>query len=116
MFKEGQRRNPYCPAWYIHNMGGSYRGLERWDDAIATCKRALDRKPDHFPALNVMASVYGMSGRLDEGRAVAEKMLKMNPKYSIEATASWPFKHNSDAEAIRDGLRKVGIPEKSLPK
>jgi hypothetical protein len=39
-------------------------------------------------------------------------MLKMNPKYSIEATASWPFKYDSDAEAIRDGLRKVGIPEK----
>jgi adenylate cyclase len=111
LFKEGQRRNPYCPAWYIHNAGVSYRGLGRWDEAIVECQRALNRNPDHFPALNVMASVYGMAGRLDEGRAVVEKILKMNPKYSIAATASWPFKHKSDAEAARDGLRKVGIPE-----
>ncbi|MGD8229903.1 MAG: adenylate/guanylate cyclase domain-containing protein, partial [Desulfobacteraceae bacterium] len=43
LFKEGQRRNPYCPAWYIHNMGNSYGMLGRYDEAIAEYKRALDR-------------------------------------------------------------------------
>ena len=111
LFKEGQRRNPYFPAWYIHNMGVSYRNLGRWDEAIAAYKAALERNPDHFPAILGMAAVYGMSGQLDEGRAVVEKLLKMNPKYSIEATASIPYKHKGDLEAIQNGLRKVGIPE-----
>jgi len=115
LFKEAQRRNPYCPAWYIHNMGMSYGRLGRWDEAIAECKRALERKPDHFPALVVMAVVYGLAGRLDEGRAVAAEILKINPKYSLEALPT-PYKHKSDAEAVRDILRKVGIPEKSPPK
>jgi adenylate cyclase len=111
LFKEAQRRHPHCPAWYIHNMGISYRNLRRWDEAIMECQRALDKNPDHFPALVVMAQVYGMAGQLDEGRAVAEKMLKMNPRFSVKATESWPYKYKSDAEAVRNSLRKVGIPE-----
>lgn len=112
LFKEGQRRNPYCPAWYIHNMANSFRGLGRWDEAIVECQRALDRYPDHFPALSVMASVYGMAGRIDEGRAVAQKVLKMNPKFSLQIVSSAPFKYDADTQAVLIGLRKVGIPDK----
>jgi adenylate cyclase len=115
LFKEARRRNPYCPAWYIHNMGNSYRGLGRWDEAIAEYKRALELKPDHFPALATMASVYGMAGRIAEGRAVAAEMLRINPGFCTEKL-KLPFKYKPDAEAIWDGLRKVGIPEKLPPK
>lgn len=56
----------------------------QWNEAIATAKKALDRKPDHFPALLVMASVYGMSGQLEEGWAVAAKIMKTTPGYCVE--------------------------------
>ena len=114
-FKEAWRRNPYCPAWYIHAAGVAYRGLGKWDEAIAESKRALQRKPDHFPALVVMASVYGMAGRLEEGRTVAKEILRINPGYCIEKQ-SLPYKYKPDAEAVREGLRKVGIPENPPPK
>ena len=116
LFKEGQRRNPYGPAWYIRQLGSSYRGLERWDEAIAQYKKTLERFPDDFPARMQLAMTYGMAGRLDEGRAVAAEVLKINPRFSIANTLSWPHKYKSDLEAMRDGLRKVGIPEKPPPK
>jgi tetratricopeptide (TPR) repeat protein len=97
-------------------MGVTYFHLRRWDEAIVESQRALDRNPDHFPAMVVMAAVYGLAGRIDEGRSVAQKVLKMDPKFSIESTASSPYKHESDLEALRDGYRKVGIPEKPPPK
>jgi len=111
LFKEGQRRNPYCPAWYIHNMAYSYLGLERYDEAIAEAKRALDREPDHFPAMVALASLYGNAGKLDLGRGLAEKILRFDPGFSLESVEAWPYKHKSDAEVVMDGLRKVGIPE-----
>jgi adenylate cyclase len=111
LFREGQRRNPYSPAWYIHNMGITYFHLGRWDEAIAESQRALDRNPDHFPPLTVMAAVYGLAGRIDEARSIVQKILKMDPKFSLETTASGPYKHESDLEAFRDALRKAGIPE-----
>jgi adenylate cyclase len=111
LFKEAQRRNPYCPAWYIHNMGNSYRGLGRWNEAIAECQRALARKPDHFPALTNLAHIYGAAGRLEEGRGVVKEILRINPEYCIEKT-SLPYKYKADAEAIKEDMRKVGIPDK----
>ena len=116
LFKEAQRRNPFCPAWYIHNAILSYHFLGKWDEAIAEGKRALERNPDHFPAMVCMAMVYGNSGRLAEGRALAEKMLKIDPGFSLESSKTWPFKYPADAELGKAGLRKVGVPESPAPK
>jgi adenylate cyclase len=112
LFREGQRRNPYCPAWYIHNMAYSYLGLGRYDEAIVEAKRALDREPNHFPAIVALASVYGNAGRLDEGRTLATEILKIDPRFSLASVEQWPYKHKADAELVMDGLRKVGIPDK----
>lgn len=112
LFKKAQRLNPDSPAWYIHNAAISYLHLEKWDEAIMECKRALKRNPDHYPALHVMASACGLSGRLDEGRAVVSQILKINPNASV-GTSRGVYKYKADIEMYRDGLRKVGYPEKS---
>jgi len=116
LFKEGQRLNPYCPAWYIHNTAYSYLGLGSYDEAIVEAKRALERKPDHFPAMVALASVYGNAGILDEGRALSAQILKIDPRFSLASVKAWPYKHESDAEVVMEGLRKVGVPDKSPPK
>ncbi len=85
---------------------------EKWDEAITECKRALKRNPDHYPALHVMASACGLAGRLDEGRAVVSQILKINPNASV-GTSAGAYKYKADIEMYRDGLRKVGYPEKS---
>jgi len=110
LYKEAWRLNPYCPAWYIHAAGVAYRNLGKWDEAIAVLKRALEVKPDHFPALLVMASVYGMADRLDEGRAVASEILRVNSDYGVKH--QWlPYKNKGEAEAVRQAFLKVGLPE-----
>ncbi len=70
------------------------------------------RKPDHSPALLCLAGAYNRAGRLEEGRAVAAKVLKMNPGYYIEKQPFLPFKYKTDIEAARATLRKMGIPDK----
>jgi len=112
LFKEAQRRNPYCPAWYIHNMAWSYLFLGKLDEAIVECKRSLERNPDHLPGLVALASVYGVANRLDEGRAVAAEILRIDPNFSAERIMTWPNKYKSDAELVRDALRKVVSPDK----
>ena len=115
LLKEGQRRSPYGPAWYFHNLGSTYRNMGRWDEAIAEYKKTLKMYPNHFAAKAALAGVYGMAGRLDEGRSAAAEILKVNPRLSIESL-SWPYKYKSDEEAVKDGFRKIGIPEKPPPK
>jgi tetratricopeptide (TPR) repeat protein len=86
--------------------------MGRYDEAIAECKKALKKNPDHFPALPIMACAYGLSGQLDEARAVVSRMLKINPNCSVE-NAGRGYKYEADAKRFRDGLRKAGLPEKS---
>ena len=112
LFKKAQRLNPDCPAWYLHNAGITYIHMGRYDEAIAECKKALKKNPDHFPALTIMASAYGLSGQLDEARAVVSQILKINPNIAVE-NAGKGYKYEADAERFRDGLRKAGLPEKS---
>ena len=110
LYKDAWRRNPYCPAWYIHAAGVAYRNMGKWDEAIDAAKKALDKKPDHFPALLVMATVYGMSGQLEKGRAVATEVMKINPGYCV-GKAWLPYKNKTVVEDIRNSERLVGIPE-----
>jgi len=52
-----------------------------------------------------------MAKRLDEGRSVAAKILKIIPNYS-ESIENHGFKYKSDYDLIMNGCRKVGIPVK----
>jgi adenylate cyclase len=111
LFREAQRRSPYCPAWYIHNMAWPYLWLGKLDEAIVECKRSLKRSPDHLPGLVALAAVYGAADRIDEGRAVGEKILNLDPNFTPDTVMAWPNKFKADVEVIRDGLRKVVIPD-----
>ena len=115
LFDKAQRLNPNGPAWYIHNAASAYIQLERWDEAIAVCKQALKGNPDHYPALILLASAYGLSGRIEEGRAVVSNILKINPNATLTRRAS-RFKDKAHDEMVLDGLRKVGFPEQSVIK
>jgi adenylate cyclase len=110
LFREAQRRSPYCPAWYIHNMAWPYLWLGKLDEAIEISKRSLKRSPDHLPGLVALAAVYGAADRIDEGRAVGEKILNLDPDFTPDTVMAWPNKFKADVEVIRDGLRKVVIP------
>jgi len=112
LFDKAQRLNPNGPADYIHNAANAYLHLEMWDEAIAACKRALKRNPDHFPAPYWLASAYGWSGRIDEGRDVVSQILKVHPNADM-TTDGGGFKYEADWEMVKKGLRKVGYPEKS---
>jgi len=112
LFKEAQRRSPYCPAWYIHNMAWSYLWLGKLDEAILECKRSLEKNPDHIPGLGALAAVYGVAHRIDEGRAVVAKILNIDPNFTPDTVMAWPNKHKADVEVVLDGLRKVVIPDK----
>jgi adenylate cyclase len=53
-------------------------------------------------------------GRLDEARAEAAEVLRIDPKYTIDDTQRRLalFKRPEDAEHLLDGVRKAGLPER----
>ena len=52
-------------------------------------------------------------GQLEDARAEAAEVLRIDPKYTIDGTQRRlsVFKRPEDAEHFFDGLRKAGLPE-----
>jgi adenylate cyclase len=104
------RLNPIPPAWYLYNMGDAYRLAGLNDKAIASFKKALKQNPDHFLAKVYLAATYGETGREEEGRHVADEVIRINPKFSVELYAKrLPYRNRDDIKQIIDGLHKAGL-------
>jgi adenylate cyclase len=104
------RLNPIPPAWYLYNMGDAYRLAGLHDKAIESFKKALKQNPDHFLAKVYLAATYGETGREEEGRRVADEVIRINPKFSVELYAKrLPYKKRDDIKQIIEGLHKAGL-------
>jgi tetratricopeptide (TPR) repeat protein len=110
LFKEAQRRNPYCPAWYIDNGAYSNLGLGRLDEAIAVAKKAIEQEPKDTIAYMVLASACQLAGREEEAREAAKELLRINPTFSLERLAqTTPHKDRAVADRFIEALRKEGL-------
>jgi hypothetical protein len=53
------------------------------------------------------------SGQLEEAKAEAAEVLRINPGFTIESTKRFlAWKNPKDAEHFIDGMRKAGLPER----
>ena len=60
----------------------------------------------------ILAAAYAQSGQLEEARAEAAKVLRINPGFTIERYKRLSvYKNPEDDEHRIDGLRKAGLPE-----
>jgi adenylate cyclase len=68
--------------------------------------------PEANMRLDPLAAAYAQSGQLEEARAEAEKVLRINPGFTIERYKRLSvYKNAEDDEHRIDGLRKAGLPE-----
>ena len=60
-----------------------------------------------------LASAYARLGQLEEARAEATEVLRINPGFTIQQWKCFNFyKNPKDAEHRIDGMRKAGLPER----
>jgi adenylate cyclase len=109
-YKKAIRLNPISPAWFFMSLGWSYRILGRYEDSIAAYKKALDRRPDYLVAHIGLTVTYSTAGRLDEARAQAAEVLRVQPKFSVKRSAKrLRFKDKDKEDRYVDALRKAGL-------
>jgi class 3 adenylate cyclase/Tfp pilus assembly protein PilF len=109
LVEKAMRLNPHYPVRYSVTLGFAYSAMERYEEAMATLKRALTRSPDHFGIHLTLAAFYTELGQEKEARWHVSEALRINPELSIEdlrqrLPAGLP-------ERGIDALRKAGLPE-----
>lgn len=111
--EEARRLNPRDPInyWVYAFHGLAAFSAERYEEAIAWGRRAVQIYPDFPSAHRLLAASLAMLGRLDEAGAALQPLFRIVPDSSIARTrAGAPWKKSEDAERWLDALRRAGMP------
>ena len=104
------RLDPRNPVNYLFVLGVSYSLIGRYEEAIATAKRVITLNPNHLFGHLTLARSYAELDREEEARAEAAEVLRISPKFSVEAFVQRvPFKDPAASERTLAALRKAGL-------
>jgi adenylate cyclase len=107
-YKKAIRLNPIPPTNYLFGLGIAYWGTGQYEEAIKWCEKAVRQDPDSFLTRLMLTMVYSASGRLEDARAEAKEVLRINPKFSVdkwEKAATGPNKEKFVAALRNAGLK-----------
>lgn len=108
-FERVIRLSPFDPWLFSAFTGMSFAfvGLDRFDEAIAAAKKALQKNQAFAPAYRSLIAALAHLGREAEARVAATALLKLKPDFRI---SEW-HAGRSQPQMLIDGLRKAGLPE-----
>ncbi len=116
LMEKAIRLSPYSAPWYLMMLGDAYRMAGRYEDALAVGKQYLDRcrkgECNPCPAHMGLAATYIGLGRIEEARAHASEVSKIDPDFSLDkARKTISFKDPVHVERAIEALRRAGFPE-----
>jgi len=112
LIKRAIRLNPIPPDHYLDYLGTAYISLGRHEDAIEVYKVLHKRAPNNLFARIGLTTAYSALGREEEARHQAEKILELDPAFSLDKLAETilpMFQDKAEAERWIDPLRKAGL-------
>ena len=111
--KAQMRHDPFHPHLAPLIMGEAYYLLKQHHDAKRWLCEAISRAPNHQYGHAWLAATYAQLGQLEDARAQAAEVLRVNPKYTIGDTQKRVsiLKRAEDIEHMVAGLRQAGLPE-----
>ena len=100
---------PLAPVW----LGAAHYMLRAYAQAVPHLQECVSRAPDVRGGHLWLAATYAQLGRLHEARAEAAEVLRIEPAWSNGGVGAriYVFRRIEDAEHLRDGLRKAGLPD-----
>jgi TolB-like protein/class 3 adenylate cyclase/Flp pilus assembly protein TadD len=110
--EKAERLNPISPGWYFWVKAFAFQFAGKYEKAIESAKKGLKKMPNHTAVLRSLAASYILLGRMEEASAVTEKILELQPKFSLDQEAKrleHIFKNKVDVERHIDALRKAGL-------
>ncbi len=84
----------------------------RYDEAAAHAEEGTRLRPGFTAAYRVQCAGLAQAGRMDEAKAVLERLKERQPDVSATILrATLPYSTPENLEKFIEGLRKAGMPE-----
>jgi adenylate cyclase len=100
---------PLAPVW----LGVAHYLMKAYAEAMPPLQECVSRAPGLRTGHLWLAANYAQLGRLNDARAEAAEVLRIEPTWSNKNTGEriYVFRRPEDAEHLLDGLRKAGLPD-----
>jgi adenylate cyclase len=83
----------------------------RFEKSAVAANRSVQANPRFSPPYWMRAAALANLGRVDEAKIVAQRLLEVQPQFTIASITSAPFANPEILAALGDALRHVGLPE-----
>jgi len=102
--------DPKGIAYPLFQLGTTYVMMGRNEEAIEALRKSLEISQRNMPTWVALTMAYSSLDRMEDARAAASEILKMNPNFSVEDFArAMPYKNAETAKVMADALRKAGL-------
>jgi adenylate cyclase len=109
--ERAMRLDPAFTHQYIHFLGSAYLIAGKYEEAAASFRERIRLVPDTDLSRALLASTLGHLDDVDEAQRIWTELKQVNPRYSFAQHLSrLPFSNPADADRIKDGLAKAGLP------
>ena len=110
--QKAMRFSPLHPSWYVGVAAHANRLLGRYEEAVVLYQRTINQTPEYISPHIGLTACYAAMGRLEDARAQAAEVLRIDPRYSIGRYATiLTYKQPEHAQHHLDALREAGLPE-----
>jgi adenylate cyclase len=106
--RQAMRLNPFHPDWYWSVLAIAMYAAGRYEEALEAYRRIAGRR--QYWDIARAAACHAQLGRIDEAQAQAAEVLRLKPDFHL-STERLSYKNQADAEHVREGMRKAGLPE-----
>lgn len=112
--RQGLKLSPLDPhLFFTHGVLGlaSY-SLGKFDEAAAWGQQAMSENPRFTANLRILAASLAAAGRFDEARAVAARLLEVDPGFHVVPFCDrYAFRDRGQRGTLAAHLRAAGLPE-----
>jgi adenylate cyclase len=113
LFERAIRLSPKHPWWVQFGYGICLHMVGRKEEAVAAFKRASEQNPRNPAPQAYLAAVYADLGRMDEAKAAAKEVKRLDPKRTASRVMKFVFDSVHDPK--RDAWYKALLLQAGLP-
>lgn len=107
------RLSPLDPVRYFYDSLAASAAISagKYERAIELAQRSLRANRSHTSTYRALAIAQSMSGRLDEARQTVQKLLVLEPSFSVAKFLKRTPGQGSIAKAVAHALQQAGLPD-----
>ena len=103
--------SPISP-WMANVLSAAYRDSGQIASSISVANECLRISPEDLDGHVLLCTDYSLSDSVDDAREVAQKILRIDPFFSISTyVESQPYKNTKTLDGIIAALRDAGLPD-----